>query len=186
MNASDIKFIVVHYSATYEDQDFTVKDIRRMHLARNFNDVGYHYVIRRDGVVEKGRSETTQGAHTLGYNGQSIGICGIGGINRVTGPKKGVNNWTDVQEAAILKLIDELKVKYPNARVVGHRDLTKDSKGRITTECPGFDVEPWYRQHLVKKVDEKTQEQIDSGVLTAAMVRQIIREELAAFKRDSE
>ena len=54
---SNITHIVLHYSATFEDQNLTVKDIDAMHKKRGWKGVGYHYVIRRDGVVEKGRPE---------------------------------------------------------------------------------------------------------------------------------
>lgn len=132
-----IKYIVLHYSATYPDQDYGVADIRKMHLARGFNDVGYHYVIRRSGAVEKGRADTTVGAHVAGHNTGSLGICCIGGIERATGPNVGVDNRTEAQKAATVKLVRELLAKHPGAQVVGHRDLG-------ATQCPGFDVRSWW------------------------------------------
>ncbi|WP_339820129.1 N-acetylmuramoyl-L-alanine amidase [uncultured Paracoccus sp.] len=132
-----IKLIVLHYSATYPDQDYGVADIRKMHLARGFNDVGYHYVIRRSGAVERGRADTTVGAHVSGHNTGSLGICCIGGIERVTGPNVGVDNRAEAQKVATVKLVRELLAKHPGAQVVGHRDLT-------ATQCPGFDVRSWW------------------------------------------
>ncbi|AZY93927.1 lysozyme [Paracoccus sp. Arc7-R13] len=132
-----IKYIVLHYSATYPDQDYGVADIRKMHLARGFNDVGYHYVIRRSGAVEKGRVDTTVGAHVAGHNTGSLGICCIGGIEGTTGPNVGVDNRTQAQKAATVKLVRELLAKHPSAQVVGHRDLG-------ATQCPGFDVRTWW------------------------------------------
>lgn len=132
-----IKYIVLHYSATYPDQDYGVADIRKMHLARGFNDVGYHYVLKRSGAVEKGRSEATVGAHVSGHNTGSLGICCIGGIERTTGPNVGVDNRTEAQKAATVKLVRELLAKHPGAQVVGHRDLG-------ATQCPGFDVRSWW------------------------------------------
>lgn len=132
-----IKYIVLHYSATYPDQDYGVADIRKMHLARGFNDVGYHYVILRSGAVKKGRADTTVGAHVAGHNTGSLGICCIGGIERATGPNVGVDNRTKAQKAATVKLVHELLAKHPGAQVVGHRDLG-------ATQCPGFDVRSWW------------------------------------------
>ena len=132
-----IKYIVLHYSATYPDQDYGVADIRKMHLARGFNDVGYHYVIRRSGAVEKGRQDTVVGAHVSGHNTGSLGICSVGGIERATGPNVGVDNRTEAQKAATVKLVRELLAKHPGAQVVGHRDLG-------ATQCPGFDVRSWW------------------------------------------
>lgn len=78
-NPRNIKEIIVHCSATPEGKDFTVADIKRWHLARGFSDIGYHYVIYRDGSIHVGRSENISGAHCTGHNTISIGICYIGG-----------------------------------------------------------------------------------------------------------
>lgn len=132
-----ITHIVVHYSATYADQNLTVKDIDKMHRDRGWQMVGYHYVIRRDGVIERGRPETMVGAHVGGQNTGKIGICCIGGLDRATGPNKGVDNRTPEQVDSLVRLIRDLLKRYPGAKVVGHRDLA-------ATQCPGFDVQAWW------------------------------------------
>lgn len=83
-----IDSIIIHCSATRAGQDLTEKDIDRMHRARGFSQIGYNYVIRIDGAVEKGRSLAVDGAHcnTKGfsessYNKHSVGICYIGGLD---------------------------------------------------------------------------------------------------------
>lgn len=134
---SKITHLVVHYSATYADQNLTVKDIDRMHRERGWQMVGYHYVIRRDGVIERGRPETMVGAHVANQNTGKIGICCIGGLDRATGPNKGVDNRTPAQVDSLIKLIRDLLKRYPGAKVVGHRDLA-------STQCPGFDVQAWW------------------------------------------
>ncbi|WP_277022297.1 N-acetylmuramoyl-L-alanine amidase [Paracoccus hibiscisoli] len=138
MSNSPIRRIVIHYSATYPDQDFGVADIDKMHRARGFTGgVGYHYVIKRDGTIQKGRPDATVGAHVSGHNTGSLGICCIGGIERSTGPNVGVDNRTEAQKAATVKLVRELLQKHPGAEVLGHRDLG-------ATQCPGFDVRSWW------------------------------------------
>lgn len=132
-----ITHLVIHYSATYADQNLTVKDIDRMHRDRGWQMVGYHYVIRRDGVVERGRPETMVGAHVANQNTGKIGICCIGGLDRATGPNKGVDNRTPEQIESLIKLLRDLLKRYPGAKVVGHRDLA-------ATQCPGFDVPAWW------------------------------------------
>lgn len=132
-----ITHIVVHYTATYEDQLLTAADIDKMHRQRGWKMIGYHWIIRRDGTVEQGRPENMTGAHVGGQNTGKIGISWIGGLNRATGPDKGVDNRTDAQKASLIKLIKECLVRYPGAKVVGHRDLAP-------TQCPGFDVEAWW------------------------------------------
>ena len=148
MSMKKITHIVVHYSATYEDQNLTVKDIDKMHKARGWNGVGYHYVIRRDGTVEKGRPETTVGAHVGGQNSGKIGICCIGGLNRATGPNQGVDNRTPAQVTALIRLIKEILSRHPSAKVVGHRDLA-------ATQCPGFDVIPWWAAVMSGKISAR-------------------------------
>ncbi|RJL08397.1 N-acetylmuramoyl-L-alanine amidase [Paracoccus siganidrum] len=137
MTNAPVRYIVLHYSATYADQDLGVEDIRKMHLDRGFNDVGYHYIIKRDGTVQKGRADSTVGAHVAGHNTGSIGICCIGGLERASGPNVGVDNRTDAQKAATIRLVRDLLVRHPGAQVVGHRDLAP-------TLCPGFDVRSWW------------------------------------------
>lgn len=133
-----ITHIVVHYSATYPDNNLTAADVDRMHKARGWKGIGYHWFIRRDGTVEPGRPESQVGAHVDQINKGKIGICWAGGIDRATGPNKGVDNRTMAQTNALIAKIRELQQRYPNAAVVGHRDLSP-------TQCPGFDVRAWWQ-----------------------------------------
>lgn len=142
-----ITHLVVHYSATYADQNLTVKDVDRMHRDRGWQMVGYHYVIRRDGTVERGRPDSMVGAHVGGQNTGKLGICWIGGLDRATGPNKGVDNRTPAQTESLIVLLRELLKKYPGAKVVGHRDLAP-------TQCPGFDVQAWWAKVQKKAVAE--------------------------------
>ena len=71
--------IIIHCSATAEGRNFTVEDVRRWHKARGFVDVGYHYLVYLDGSVHVGRPLAQVGAHCLGHNAHSIGVCYIGG-----------------------------------------------------------------------------------------------------------
>lgn len=143
-----INLIVIHCSATVEGKPFTAKSIDWMHRERGFKKIGYHYVIGIDGKREFGRSEEEVGAHAIGYNANSIGICYIGGIGKNGGAK---DTRTLAQKAELLNLIRELKLKYPGATVVGHRDLSPDLNrdGKITPEefvksCPCFNARTEY------------------------------------------
>ncbi len=75
-----IKEIIIHCSATPEGKDFTVQDIDKWHRQRGFKGIGYHYVIYRDGSTHQGRDLECAGAHCMGHNANSIGICYIGGV----------------------------------------------------------------------------------------------------------
>ena len=139
-----IHTIVVHYSATYSDQDIGVKEIRKWHQDRGWRDVGYHWIIRRDGTLEEGRPEGTLGAHVRGHNSGTIGICWAGGLDRASGPNTGVWNPTEAQEQTMVQLIRDIQKRHPDAkRVIGHKDL-------VPTECPGLPkggVAEWWAKH---------------------------------------
>lgn len=155
-----VDYIVVHCAATRPDMDIGAAEIRRLHLKRGWLDIGYHYVIRRDGTIEYGRETNVPGAHARGYNHLSLGICLVGGVSQA-GPKKKLtvdewfswysknyasapaqDNFTDDQYDALWGLIKGLKVAYPDAEVLGHRDLPNVNKA-----CPSFDVrEKWEEQ----------------------------------------
>mgnify|MGYP002569076850 CR=1 FL=1 len=77
-----INLIVIHCSATRAGQNITAADIDCWHRARGFWSIGYHYVIRLDGTIEPGRDVTLDGAHCMGWNQRSIGICYVGGLDK--------------------------------------------------------------------------------------------------------
>lgn len=127
--------------------DFSVEDIDRWHRDRGMNGVGYHYVIRLDGSVEKGRSEEKVGAHCLGWNERSVGICYIGGLDAAGQP---ADTRTDMQKKAMRRLIEDLRRRYRIVAVMGHRDTSPDLNGDGVIEpneyikwCPCFDVRRW-------------------------------------------
>ena len=126
-----ISKIIVHCSATAEGRDFTVDDIRRWHLQRGFSDIGYHYVIYRDGSVHAGRPLEKVGAHCLGHNAHSVGVCYIGGL--AADGKSPKDTRTAAQKSAIATLIAELRGRFPGATVHGHNEFA-------TKACPCFDV----------------------------------------------
>ena len=131
--------IIVHCSATPEGKDYTVQDIRRWHKQQGWSDIGYHYVIYRNGHIEPGRDVDISGAHCEGHNAHSIGVCYIGGVSK--DGKTAKDTRTLAQKAALLSLLTDLKAMYPNARIVGHRDY--DTKGKA---CPSFDAKTEYKK----------------------------------------
>lgn len=132
-NTRRIDKIILHCSATPEGKDYTVGQIRQWHLARNFSDIGYHYVIYRDGSVHRGRPESQVGAHTTGYNAHSIGICYIGG-EVADGSHTPKDTRTPAQRAALIRLVADLRKKYPGATVHGHNEYAAKA-------CPSFNVQ---------------------------------------------
>lgn len=129
--------IIIHCSATQEGKDFTTADIDRWHRERGYDCIGYHYVIYRDGSVHHVRPLEKAGAHTVGHNANSIGICYIGGC--ASDNKTPKDTRTNQQKAALWTLLRELAVKFPEAEIYGHRDFAAKA-------CPSFDARTEYRQ----------------------------------------
>ena len=131
-----INEIIVHCSATREGRDYTVADITKWHKQRGFNDIGYHYVIYRDGSLHNGRDVNLVGAHCTNHNAHSIGVCYIGGCKTDgTSPK---DTRTDAQKAALLSLLKDLRKKYPYVMIHGHNEFANKA-------CPSFDATNEYK-----------------------------------------
>lgn len=127
--------IIVHCTATPEGKDYTVDDIRRWHRQRGFADIGYHYIVHRNGHVEEGRDVDLVGAHCTGHNAHSIGICYIGGMDSAN--EKPKDTRTLQQKAMLMSTLIDLKKLYPNAKIYGHRDFANKA-------CPSFNAKKEY------------------------------------------
>jgi N-acetylmuramoyl-L-alanine amidase len=140
LDPSKVKYLVVHCADTTVNMDIGAKEINEWHKARGWDGIGYHYVIRRNGKIENGRALTVRGAHVEGYNGQSIGVCLVGGAKKGAGGKlTPESNFTPEQWATLKDLLLGLTKKFPGAVPVGHNDLT-DKKA-----CPSFKVADWIK-----------------------------------------
>lgn len=146
--AKGISRIAIHCTATREAQDIDAATIKRWHLAQGWKDIGYHFVIRLDGTIERGRPEEITGSHVAGFNTGSIAIVYVGGLDA---QGKGKDTRTPEQHDAMAQLVRELLAKYPGADVLGHRDHSPDKDGdgiierhEWLKECPCFDVRAWW------------------------------------------
>lgn len=129
----ELNKIILHSTATLEGKDYTIEDIRRWHKARGWDDIGYHFVIYRNGEVHKGRDVAIQGAHTLGHNEDSIGVAYVGGLST---DNKAKDTRTFMQKVSMRLLILYLKIRYRIREVLGHKQCSH-------TECPSFDSETY-------------------------------------------
>ena len=131
----NIELIVIHCSATRCDRRFSLEDLIACHDAR-FGFTGYHWYITKDGRTYQTRHEQLVGAHAKGYNQHSIGVCYEGGLTPDGEP---ADTRTPQQKVALKRLLKRLRRKYPQAHILGHRDLPNVSKA-----CPCFDAETEY------------------------------------------
>ncbi|MFV0322085.1 MAG: N-acetylmuramoyl-L-alanine amidase [Alphaproteobacteria bacterium] len=125
-----IEKIILHCTATVEGKDYSVATIRGWHKQRGWNDIGYHYLIRLNGTIEKGRPIERIGAHVHGQNARSIGIAYVGGVDKKLNPK---DTRTYRQKAAMKTLVQELWKQFPNATLHGHYEFANKA-------CPSFTV----------------------------------------------
>lgn len=123
--------IIVHCTATPAGREVTVADVRAWHKARGFRTIGYHYLVYLDGTVHAGRRESEVGAHCLGQNARSIGVCYVGGLDAATGEPRDTR--TPAQRRALRELVGSLRRRYPSATVHGHREFAAKA-------CPCFDI----------------------------------------------
>lgn len=125
-----IEKIIVHCSATSPSMDIGASVIRKWHVKdRGWSDIGYHYVIKRDGTIEPGRPLDRPGAHTRGHNHNSIGVCWVGGVDDQNNPE---DNRTEAQRLELARLVRALALQY-DATIHGHREFANKA-------CPSFDV----------------------------------------------
>lgn len=126
-----ITLIIVHCSANRAGSALRMADIDSYHRSLGWIGCGYHYVIPTDGTIEPGRPDEMVGAHCKNHNRHSIGVCYIGGLSKDGKP---ADTRTDAQRIALRTLLERLHRRYPNALIVGHRDLDPQKV------CPCFDV----------------------------------------------
>lgn len=132
--------IIIHCSATKAGHNFCARDIDVWHKQRGFNGIGYHYVIKLDGTVEEGRPLEKIGAHCVGQNANSIGICYIGGMEGGFP----TDTRTHAQKESMVKLVNQLKARFPRATVHGHNEFAPKA-------CPCFDVKAEFGELNAKK-----------------------------------
>lgn len=126
-----ITLIIVHCSANRAGSALRMADIDSYHRSLGWIGCGYHYVIPTDGTIEPGRPDEMVGAHCKNHNRHSIGVCYIGGLSKDGKP---ADTRTDAQRIALRTLLERLRRRYPDALIVGHRDLDPQKA------CPCFDV----------------------------------------------
>lgn len=111
-------YIVIHHAKA---SNCTAEDIHRWHQENDWLGIGYHFFIGKDGTITRGRPEMSEGAHTLGFNDKSIGICLEGNLE------------TEIETAqqvdALVELLKWLKITHKDAMIVKHSNLNK-------TLCP--------------------------------------------------
>jgi N-acetylmuramoyl-L-alanine amidase len=144
--ARKIKKIFVHCTASR--QSWSVDALLKEFRAKGWHYPGYHWVVTADGKRTQLMTEDLPSNGVKGHNFDSVNVAYMGGISR-TG--KAIDNRTDEQKAGLRQLLKELRQRYPDAKIMGHRDISPDKNHNGVVdpwerikECPCFDAIPEY------------------------------------------
>lgn len=138
-----ISEIIVHCTATRPDWMWgrptreKVAEVRRWHVQdRGWKDIGYHFLIDRDGTLALGRPIDQVGAHTAGHNTGTIGVCLFGGFGSAA-TDNFFDNFTPEQDKTLRAVLETLSSTYPIKKVSGHNEYAAKA-------CPSFSVTKWF------------------------------------------
>lgn len=140
--------IFVHCTASWQNTT-TIESLRKEFRDKGWKNPGYHYVIFPDGIIMKMLEETQVANGVKGYNSHSIHVAWVGGIECLNSWNKikSVDNRTKYQKLALFDLLTKLKLKYKEATIMGHRDISPDLNHNGVVDpwerikdCPCFDA----------------------------------------------
>ena len=142
-----IQYIVVHCTAGSQ-RATTVESLKNHWKRLGWQAPGYHYVVFPSGHTERMADDAKICNGVKGYNTVSVHIAYVGGIDSCGRP---IDNRTEAQKAALYFLLEQLKARYPQAVIRGHRDFSPDldgngeiSEDEFIKHCPCFDVQTEY------------------------------------------
>ena len=139
-----IKRIFVHCTAGPQTQ--TVEQIKKYWKTVNkWTNPGYHYIIKPDGEIVPLQPEDKPSNGVAGYNSTSINVCYIGGVDK---QGRAIDNRTDAQKASLITILKELKQRYPDAVIMGHREIWGSSPKNWKKMCPCFNAGEEYKDIL--------------------------------------
>lgn len=167
---SAVQWLVMHYSATFIEKEYTPEALEAGHKARGFREAGYHAyityprpgkparIVNMRDLSKPGAFE--QGAHSAGENAASLGLCLEGGLTREGGPNKGQDTRHPDQIRLQIQWINEQLKRFggdgidpaKGPIVIGHRDMPG-----AATQCPGYDADRWWRSIVANRPKPKPQ-----------------------------
>ena len=146
----EIKRIFIHCTAGNQKQ--TLNDLLREFKNKGWSNPGYHYTVFPDGRVVPLLAEEKVSNGVQGFNSTAINIAYVGGVDS---KGRAVDNRTEAQKESLLNLLRRLKRKYPNAHIMGHRDIWGKDPKNWKKQCPCFDAEKEYASVTAEPVQYK-------------------------------
>lgn len=144
----NIKRIFVHCTAGPQTQ--TIAEIQKYWKnVKKWNKPGYHYIIKPDGEIVPLQPEDKPSNGVAGYNSTSINVCYIGGVDK---QGRAVDNRTDAQKESLIKILKDLKSRYPDAEILGHREIWGQDPSKWHKMCPCFSAKEEYKDIMKEEV----------------------------------
>ncbi len=144
-----IERLFIHCTAS--PQSWGVKELTAEFKNKGWKNPGYHYVVTADGKIHQMLPVDNISNGVQGYNGTAINIAYVGGVCKTTSSSgknvyKPIDNRTEAQKASLVKLLQILKEKYPNAQIMGHRSIWgEDTPNKWKKSCPCFNAIKEYK-----------------------------------------
>lgn len=153
-----IKRIFVHCTAGPQTQ--TVAEIQKYWKNHNkWTNPGYHYIIKPDGEIVPLQPEDKPSNGVQGYNSTAINVCYIGGVDN---KGRAVDNRTTAQKEALRTILKDLHSRYPDAEILGHRDIWGSNPKDWHKMCPCFNVKDELSELLKEDEPEINEEPEES------------------------
>lgn len=144
----NIKRIFVHCTAGPQTQ--TIAEIQKYWKnVKKWDRPGYHYIIKPDGEIVPLQPEDKPSNGVAGYNSTSINVCYIGGVDK---QGRAVDNRTDAQKESLIKILKDLKSRYPDAEILGHREIWGQDPSKWHKMCPCFPAKEEYKDIMKEEV----------------------------------
>ncbi len=153
--------IVIHHTGSVKDVDVSAAQIHEMHKSNGWAGIGYHFVIRKDGTIERGRPEWAIGSHAQGHNSNSIGIHLCGDFNAAKPTDK------QIESAALLiaNLTHNYNISCDRNHIIGHDECYVGVGKTDGAGCPGRNLQSqldtisgkanWYRYNSDADIVDK-------------------------------
>jgi len=166
---------IIHWSATFLDQNVGTDWVHRVHLDRGFSGCGYHIIIRRDGTLQRGRPMNRGGAHDINNNTNFLGFCFIGGVNEVSSRAQkpywryaSADSLTPAQFNAYDGLMRTFHRVFPHGQVQGHYATSDEGKVDPGFDVPGYSLSKFGHQNVIGENDSRWK---SSTAITLASIR---------------
>lgn len=160
----DVTEVIIHATETYSNKNIGSPEINDIHNKLGHDGIGFHYVIRRDGSLQRGRPVNRKGEHAPvnDHNDFSIGIVMVGGLAAASGQEnpaayRSPHSFTRAQFTTLEQFLESFYRKFPGGQVFGHNDVD------VAELDPYFDV-PDYVESIFRKTN-KTTDPLNTGPL---------------------